>query len=196
MNRRDFLKSTGAVGGSLLTGLSNAAAQSSEEAVSGPQPNILFFIVDELRYPTVFPAGIHNEDQFLHKFMPNLHKLWKRGVKFGKYYTASNACTPSRGVMISGLSSQQNWLITTILSTPNPNPIMVKLQPVLNSAYPTYGKLLRSLGYETPYRGKWHGSIPISPDNGGDGLEDYGFDYDTYSDPNWQQPARNLWRRS
>ena len=181
MKRRDFLKSTGAVGGSLLAGLGKAGAQT--DVVKGPQPNILFILVDELRYPTVFPNGIKSPDQFLEKFMPNLHKLWKRGVKFGNYHTAANACTPSRGVIITGLYSQQNWLITTILSSPNPNPAVVKLQPVLNDSYPTYGKLLRQAGYDTPYRGKWHVSIPIAPQAGGNGLEDYGFDYDTYPDP-------------
>jgi arylsulfatase A-like enzyme len=178
MKRRDFLKTTGAVTGGLLTGLGTATA-SSLEAVDGPQPNILFFLVDELRYPTVFPDGITTPGEFLRKHMPNLHKLWKAGVKFGNYHTAANACTPARGTLITGLYSQQSWLLTTILSTPAPNPTIVKLEPVLNTHYPTYGKLLRSLGYATPYFGKWHVSIPQQ----GTRLDAYGFDYYTYPDP-------------
>ncbi len=184
MKRRDFLKSTAAVAGGGLAsglGLGRMAAQSSTEtgSVGGPRPNILFILVDELRYPSAFPAGIHNAGDFFRAFMPNLHRLWYNGVKFGNYHTAANACTPARGVIISGLYSQQNWLITTIVAPPNPNPILLR-QPVLNPAYPTYGKLLRQFGYHTPYRGKWHVSIP-QKDNGG--LENYGFDYDTYPDP-------------
>jgi arylsulfatase A-like enzyme len=184
MNRRDFIKSTAAVtGGGIFTGLRNATAQSgtdSDDPVSGPQPNILFILVDELRYPTVFPAGIKTVEEFLAKHMKNVYELWKQGVKFGNYHTAANACTPSRGVMISGLYSQQSWLITTILSTPFPPPALVLLQPVLNPAYPTFGKLLRTAGYQTPYFGKWHASIPQQ--NTG-GLENYGFDFHTYPDP-------------
>src|SRR5262249_24252386 len=111
MNRRDFLKSTATITGGVFSGLHKATAQ-SPGPVSGPPPNILFILVDELRYPTVFPNQIKTPDQFLQAYMPNVFQLWQTGVKFGKHYTAGNACTPSRGVLISGLYSQQSWLIT------------------------------------------------------------------------------------
>lgn len=185
MKRRDFLKSAGAVTGGMLAGFGTTKAQ-NDSAVGGPQPNILFILVDELRYPTVFPQGISDPGQFLAKFMPNLYKLWQAGVKFGNYHTAANACTPARGTLITGLYSQQNWLITTILSKPAPNPAVVRLQPALNSAFPTYGKLLRAAGYTTPYFGKWHVSIPVQTSpfpRQPLGLDAYGFDYRTYPDP-------------
>jgi arylsulfatase A-like enzyme len=180
MKRRDFLKSTAAVTGGIFSGLHKAVAQ-SPGPVSGPQPNILFILVDELRYPTVFPDHIKTPGEFLRQFMPNVHKrIWKPGVKFGNHNTAANACTPSRGVLITGLYSQQQWLMTTILSTPYPNPPKLP-QPVLNPAYPTYGKLLQAVGYRTPYVGKWHVSLPKEPTNA---LVNYGFDYwPTYYDP-------------
>lgn len=183
MNRRDFLKSTAAVtGGGIITGLRKATAQSGADSdpVPGPQPNILFILVDELRYPTVFPNQIKEPGEFLARFMKNVHKrIWRPGVKFGNHNTAANACTPSRGVLITGLYSQQQWLITTILSTPTSPP--PAHQPVLNTNYPTYGKLLQSAGYQTPYIGKWHVSVPGQPTNT---LANYGFDYyPTYFDP-------------
>jgi arylsulfatase A-like enzyme len=184
MKRRDFIKSTTAVlaGASLSRGFSKPAALTAGGGtdVLGPQPNILFILVDELRYPTVFPGDIKTPGEFLKNFMPNVHSLWTPGVKFDKYYTAGNACTPSRGVLITGLYSQQNWLITTILSTPYPaQPPPV--QPVLNPLYPTYGKLLRAAGYRTPYVGKWHVSVPP---RGEGALIQYGFEYyKSYYDP-------------
>lgn len=185
MKRRDFLKSTGAVAGGLLSGLGAGKAQSAATPVSGPQPNILFILVDELRFPTVFPQGISTPDQFLQKFMPNLFTLWEAGVKFENYHTASNACTPARGTLITGLYSQQNWLLTTILSKPATSDLIAAIEPALNPNYPTYGKLLQSSGYSTPYYGKWHVSIPeqktLFPQN--KGLKPYGFDYYTYPDP-------------
>jgi arylsulfatase A-like enzyme len=181
MKRRDFLKSSAALSGASLMsglGLNNLWAQNT--TVGGSRPNILLILVDELRYPTVFPQGIQDATGFFQAFMPHLYKrLWTKGVKFDQHHTASNACTPARGVIISGLYSQQSWLLTTIVAPPNPSPILLR-QPVLNTAYPTYGKLLRKLGYQTPYRGKWHVSIPQQ--NAG-GLEAYGFDYATYPDP-------------
>src|SRR5215831_12208807 len=186
MKRRDFLKSAGAAAaaataGGIFPGLRKAAAQtSSSGSVPGPQPNILFILVDELRFPSVFPNNIQTPDQFLAAYMPKLYTLWESGVKFGNHNTAANACTPSRGVLITGLYSQQQWLITTILSTPYPAPPTVP-QPVLNPNYPTYGKLLQAAGYQTPYIGKWHVSVPSSAT---DTLVKYGFDYyPTYYDP-------------
>jgi arylsulfatase A-like enzyme len=167
MKRRDFLKSTAAVyGASMMSGL--GLAQSKAEP--GPRPNILFFLVDELRWPSVFPQDISDADGFFKRFMPNLYRnIWKKGVKFGNYHTAANACTPARGTIITGLYSHQSWLVTTILTQ----------GPVLNPAFPTYGKLLQRVGYQTPYRGKWHVSIPDATDT----LSDYGFQYDSYPDP-------------
>ena len=184
MKRRDFLKSATAVlaGTALSRGFSKPAALTASDGtdVPGNQPNILFILVDELRYPTVFPDDIKTPGAFLKNFMPNIHSLWTDGVKFDKYYTAGNACTPSRGVLITGLYSQQNWLIGTILSTPFP-PQPPPIQPVLNPLYPTYGKLLRAAGYRTPYVGKWHVSVPP---RGEDALVQYGFDYyKSYYDP-------------
>ncbi len=184
MKRRDFLKSTAAItGGGLLAGYDASAQNTDSNAVAGPRPNILLILVDELRYPTVFPAGINTPGEFLRKHMPHVHNLWEQGVKFGEYHTAANACTPSRGVMISGLYSQQNWLLTTILSTPpDPNqpPPPPTRQPVLNPAFPTFGKLLQANGYQTPYIGKWHVS---DPPPGPGSLANYGFDFMTYYDP-------------
>ena len=134
MKRRDFLKTTTAVTGGIFSGLYKASAEGIPEhrPVPGDKPNILLILVDELRYPTVFPDDIKTPQQFLDRFMPHVHSLWRRGVKFGEYHNAANACTPSRGVMITGLYSQQSWLMTTITSSPLAT--KPQLQPVLNPA--------------------------------------------------------------
>ena len=139
-------------------------------------PNILFIVVDEMRYPTVFPSGISDAGQFLAKFMPNTYKLWQNGVKFANQHTASIACSPARGAFVTGLYSHQNWVTQTIKDFPGTTS---SEQPVLRPAFPTYGKLLRQAGYQTPYIGKWHISIPQQ----GPGLTAYGFDYMTFPDP-------------
>jgi len=169
MKRRDFLKSTAAVAGASMASRLGFAKNVAEP---GPQPNILFILVDELRWPSVFPKGINNAEGYFKRFMPNLYKgIWKKGVKFGGYYTAADACTPARSTIISGLYTHQNWMVTTILNTPN--------MPVLNPAFPTYGKLLQVAGYKTPYFGKWHVSVPTNTDN----LAQYGFQWNSYPDP-------------
>ena len=180
MERRDFLKSAGIAAAAGALGGADASAQASDaqaappDPVPGPQPNILFILVDEMRFPSVFPAGVTSVDDFLARYMPNLHSLWQRGVKFGRHYTAASACTPARGVLITGLYSQQSWLMQTLTNEPG----QVSVTPPLNPAYPTYGKLLRRAGYQTPYIGKWHVSFEVLA-----GLEPYGFQGFTSPDP-------------
>ncbi|MBV9654808.1 MAG: sulfatase-like hydrolase/transferase [Acetobacteraceae bacterium] len=183
MDRRTFVKSALAAaseggftfGPGLFDG-GRVRAQ-ADGSVPGGRPNILVIKVDQLRFPSVFPPGINSVDAFLAAVMPNLYQLWRSGVKFAGHYTASNACTPARGTIITGLYSQQSWLVQTVTAPPGQQ---LSPQPWLNPAYPTYGKLLRRVGYQTPYIGKWHVSIPRQDTPR---LEEYGFDGLTWPDP-------------
>ena len=178
MDRRTFLKRTGgAVAAGGLLSRQSTALQSITADV-GLAPNILFILVDELRFPRVFPQGINNAGAFLQRFMPNTYSLWQRGVKFSGHYTAGAACTPARGTIVTGLYTQQSWELATILDSPTST---VSPQPVLSTAYPTYGKLLQQAGYYTPYIGKWHLSIPHR--QASEELGHYGFDGLTDPDP-------------
>src|SRR5690349_7084682 len=81
MDRRDFIKSAGiAAARGALAGASLAPRPSHaqvSDSVPGPQPNILFILVDELRFPSVFPSSVtatnsaQAVDQFLAQYMPN-----------------------------------------------------------------------------------------------------------------------------
>jgi uncharacterized sulfatase len=174
MDRRSFLKGAAAIP---IGGMVEGLAPQANAATTAQKPNILFILVDEMRFPSAFPAGINSPAEFLARFMPNTYRLWQSGVKFANHFNAANACTPSRGVLISGLYSHQSWLTQTIKALPYTN---VSVAPVLNRLLPTYGKLLQQAGYRTPYIGKWHASIP-GPSQ--DRLSLYGFEGLTYYDP-------------
>src|SRR3954449_6148080 len=116
MDRRDFLKNAG-IGASLaatgiLPGESNAGDKGRRGPHDGRPPNILVILVDELRYPRVFPKGISSAGEFLQTYMPRTYSLWAGGVKFAGHYTAAVACSPARGTLVTGLYSQQTWLAT------------------------------------------------------------------------------------
>jgi arylsulfatase A-like enzyme len=176
MDRRQFLKkSGGVVVGGILADLEifdQAAAAAASRKTHG-QPNIVFILVDEMRFPSVFPAGVHTPDEFLRRFMPNLFYLWQHGVKFESYYGSGNACSPARATIHTGLYPHQQWLLATRTGA----------SPSLQTGFPTYGRLLRKLGYQTPYIGKWH--LSDVPPNGSLAgyLENYGFQGMTTPDP-------------
>ncbi len=174
MDRRDFLKKSGAVvGGGLLADLGIFERAASAAAKIERRPNIVLILVDEMRFPSGFPNGVKTPEQFLRRFMPNVFELWRHGVKFERYYSAGNACSPARATIATGLYPHQEWLLATRTTA----------GPALQPAFPTYGKLLRSFGYQTPYFGKWHLSNPPSNGSLNGYLENYGFQGMTTPDP-------------
>jgi uncharacterized sulfatase len=169
------------------------------------KPNIILITVDELRYPMHFPKDpdtgkpIKTAGRFLELFMPNLYNyLWEDGVKFSNYQTAGCACSPARGAMITGLYGQQTGLLATRANLAAPNSSWAP-QPYLRNVFPTYGKLLKHVGYSTPFIGKWHVSnapnrnTSVGPDSddqtrgvnetANNYLNEYGFDGYSLPDP-------------
>lgn len=179
-SRRSVLKGTAAVAAGSLAGLhlfdavAPAAASGASSRSAERQPNILFIIVDETRFPSVFPAGINTAGDFLAAHMPNVYELWKHGVKFRRHYSAGVACSPGRAAIVTGLYPHQTWMLQTRKGSGGLGPPA----PSLKREFPTYGKILREAGYETPYVGKWHLSDSNLPN--GDPipnyLEEYGFE--------------------
>jgi arylsulfatase A-like enzyme len=124
-------------------------------------PNILTIIVDQLRTPAWMPASSPAA-----QVMPNLAALRRRSVSFERHYTAANDCSPSRSVLLTGLHTHQTG-------------VMITGAGWLNPQFPTWGTMLRRMGYETAYYGKWH----LNP-NPNASLAQYGFSGGTYPSPN------------
>jgi arylsulfatase A-like enzyme len=149
-----------------------AGSQGGRGRAPGPprpvRPNILVVMVDQLRTPQWFSAA-----PWALALMPNLAKLRAGGVSFASHYTASNDCTPARAAMLTGLHTHQTGCMITGGST-------------LDPGFPTWGTMLRELGYRTAWFGKWH---LTHGDNLWDSfldagaLEPYGFSGGTYPSP-------------
>ncbi len=101
-------------------------------------PNILMILVDQLRTPQWYPAA-----PAMTKLLPHISRLRREGVSFERHYTASNDCTPARAALLTGLYTHQTGCMITGGSS-------------LDPGFPTYGTLLRELGYSTWWFGKWH----------------------------------------
>ena len=83
MDRRDFLRTSGAlVAGGVLADLGIFEQAAGAAGKTQSRPNIVVILVDEMRFPSVFPAGVHTPAEFLRRFMPNVFYLWQHVVKF------------------------------------------------------------------------------------------------------------------
>lgn len=132
------------------------------------RPNILVVMVDQLRTPQWFATGAAGA-----ALMPNLTRLRRGGVYFDSHYTASNDCTPARSALVTGLYTHQTGCMVTGGST-------------LDPGFPTWGSMLRDIGYRTAWFGKWHlthgdNHWTVAHDDGA--LEPYGFSGGTYPSP-------------
>ena len=164
-DRRTFIKQGLLASGSLILGGRGHSQhrhrrRMTSKTALGP-PNILVVMVDQLRTP----MGLQSDELFAAQ-MPNLAALRRRSVDFRRHYTAANDCSPSRSALLTGLYTHQTGCMITGRSR-------------LDPGFPTWGTLLREIGYSTTWWGKWH----LNPHPNAS-LEPYGFAGGTYPSPN------------
>jgi arylsulfatase A-like enzyme len=160
--RRDFLKQGAfAVGGAAVGVHTGTRRPKRRDPKPRKPPNILVIMVDQVRTPVWMPAAAPQAS-----VTPHLWNLRSSSVSFESNYTASNDCSPSRSVLLTGLYTHQTG-------------VMITGDSWLDPRFATWGTLLRQMGYSTAYYGKWH----LHP-NSYASLEQYGFDGGTYPSPN------------
>lgn len=169
IDRRTVLKGTAAAAGVAAAGIGGYQLLSrAGRDHSAGRPNILVIIVDQMRAPQWFPDATK-----LGELLPNLDRLRQRSVSFESHYSASNMCTPSRGVLTTGLYSHQTGCLYTGEGA---------TESTLAPRFPTWGTMLREQGYRTWWWGKWH--LGDVADTTPDGLDVHGFSGGTYPSPN------------
>lgn len=141
MNRRDFLKVTGAA----------AAMSTSRETLAKSQtdrPNLLVIHTDEQNFRTL---GCYRK--LMIKDLaemwgptvcetPNIDWLADNGAVATRFYATTPVCSPSRGAFVSGRYPQNNAVVSN--------------SGTLADDTVTFGEALRKTGYATGYAGKWH----------------------------------------
>lgn len=116
------------------------------------RPNILFMIVDEERFPTVY------ENEELKKWRTNNLKtqelLRENGMTFLNHYIGSTACSPSRATLFTGqYPSLHGVTQTTGVAKGAFDSNVFWLD---ENTVPTLGNYFRTAGYRTFWKGKWH----------------------------------------
>jgi len=115
-------------------------------------PNILLIVADQERQRDWIPEGFS---------LPARQRLMDQGLEFTKYYTHTSPCSPSRGTLFTGQYLPVHGVLENCIMPANGE---------LSTDAQTLGKLFRSKGYYTGYKGKWHLAPVAFPD-----MDAYGF---------------------
>jgi arylsulfatase A-like enzyme len=163
----------GAVAATALHGSGDADKQTRTRSATSPaspatpraqgQPlNVIVIIRDQTRFDLPVAAGYST---------PALDRLAQQGVTFQNHYIASAMCTPSRAAFFSGHPPQVNGVFDQMETGWVPN---------LSTDQPNMGSMMKKLGYQTAFFGKWEMDLALIPPkptvNYSDALRPYGFD--------------------
>ena len=125
--------------------------QTADAKITSDQPNILFFLVDDL--------GRHQVGCYGSSFYetPNIDKLAKDGMRFDHAYAAAAVCSPTRASIMTGKYPARLHLTDYIPGhKPKRRLVTPKMQQGLPLEETTLAESLKAAGYATGHFGKWH----------------------------------------
>ena len=111
-------------------------------------PNIVYMLADDLGYGELGSYG-----QSLIR-TPNLDRLAADGMRFTQHYSGSPVCAPSRGTLLTGLSTLRSQIRDNYEVGGYPDPEELGQMPLDSGTY-TIGTMLQDAGYVTGAIGKW-----------------------------------------
>jgi arylsulfatase len=154
-------QSAGVSGPQAASGNPHPAAPASPRRPNQPL-NVILVIRDQTRFDLPAAAGYTT---------PALDRLAQQGISFRNHYIASAMCTPSRAAFYSGHPPQVNGVFDQMETGWVPN---------LRLDQPNMGSMMKKLGYQTAFFGKWEMEADIIPPkptvNYSEALQPYGFD--------------------
>jgi arylsulfatase A-like enzyme len=122
----------------VLVGLLFGVIPGAFGAEKSARPNIIFILVDDLRWDDIGCAG--------HPFSrtPNIDRLAREGAMFRNAFATTPLCSPSRASILTGEYAHTHGIIDNTERSPQSHRLK------------TFPQELQKAGYETAFFGKWH----------------------------------------
>ena len=121
----------------------------------GANLDIIFILVDELRWPTVFPSASTAPKNIQAVHAEPVQVRLEGWREFSNYHTRHARVRLSPQIITPASTF-------TIKAAHDHHSFQSRPPQVLNPAFPTFGRSLGT-GYTTPYYGKWHVSVRPAP---------------------------------
>ena len=118
------------------------------------QPNIVFFMTDQLRRDALGCYG----NRLCRT--PNLDRVAATGACFENAFTVSPVCSPARASLLTGLYPHNHGVMLNTHIAP-------AWSPGLSPELPTFSRILNDAGYVLDYVGKWHVHKELLPQHFG-----------------------------
>lgn len=158
LDRRRFVMNVGlGIAAASLPGLTACARAGSRR-----QPNIVFFLIDDLGWVDLGRYGSSFYET------PNIDRLADEGMRFTDAYAASPVCSPTRASILTGKHPARLNITDWIGGSQRGLLLPAEYEHELSHDEVTIAELLRDAGYATGFFGKWHlGDEPFLPESQG-----------------------------
>jgi N-acetylglucosamine-6-sulfatase len=134
----------------LLASPPEVISQRTLGSASDLRPNIVFILVDDLRWDELGIVG--------HPYIktPNIDRIGREGAMFRNAFVTTPLCSPSRAGFLTGQYAHTNGIIDNVDRSAASHKLV------------TFPLLLQQSGYETAFIGKWHMGNDDRPRSGFD----------------------------
>ena len=125
----------------------------TQSVVEARQPNVVFFLVDDLGWSDVGCYGSRFYET------PNIDSLAVEGVRFTNAYAACHVCSPTRASILTGKYPARLHLTDWLNGRPNTSfQVLLNAKKAMSLEFEevTIAEVLKKAGYATALFGKWH----------------------------------------
>ena len=130
----------------------SSTASSDEPIVNGTRPDVVIIMTDEERAAPPYESDSIRE--WRDRALTGRRWFDEHAINFGRHYTGSLACVPSRPTIFTG----QYPVVHGVTQTDGLGKMAndSRLRWLRKGEVPTLGHWFRTAGYDTHYDGKWH----------------------------------------